>query len=323
MWAYEYIEDLKPPPTFPMRKGTYIHAVIEQFNEKLGSLDGRSTADLKEILRRDILEIARELWRDGLTGDFEQEMRNNHESVREQFFNYVDTVLKRYRSIESRTELGSDRAWYRARPSANELSILVTDDRGNWLFRGDIDSVFEKHPLWFDRTAIIDYKTGKSPFDTTSPMNVEYSRQLDIYAWLYYQAFGTVPEVAGIQFLAESPDSPKAFIFKEIDPGTVESTHLMIERVREIATSDELEDYPRNQQYKWCEFEKKDGTVIKCDHWDYCLGSEDMPEPRDAEYDGPEREPIEVELRDPLEDRLILSEHSASEFEQFPVPSEL
>lgn len=322
MWAYEYLEDLKPPPTFPMKKGTYIHAVIERFNESLGGLEEHPESERKESLRQEILHIARELWEDGVPGEFEEEMRENHEAVRNQFFNYVDTLLKRFRAIKRRAGLDDEKAWYRARPSANELSVLVTDDEGEWLFRGDIDAVYEKHPLWFDRTAIVDYKTGKSPFNNEDPMNIEYSRQLDIYGWLYYQAYGSVPEVAGIQFLAESPDSPKAFIFKELDPGTIESTHMMIQRVRDIATSDDLEDYPRNQQFKWCEFEKNDGTMIKCDHWDYCLGDQEMPEPEDTEYDGPEREPVEVVLRDPLEDELILSEHAASEFQDFPVPTE-
>lgn len=322
MWAYEYIEKLKPEPTYPMKKGTYIHAVVEEFNESLGSLEGKPVADLKEILRQKILKIARDLWEQGLPGEFEEEMRENHQHIRKQFFNYVETLIKRFHAIKRRTNMDQEQAWYRARPSVNELSVLITDDEGKWLFRGDIDSVFEKHPLWFDRTAIIDYKTGKSPFNTESPMSVEYSRQLDIYGWLYYQAYGCVPEVVGIHFLAEPPDSPNAFLFKEIDLGTIESTHLMVERVRELAVSDNLEDYPRNQQFKWCEFQKNDGSYIRCDHWDYCLGDEEMPEPENREYDGPEREPVEVVLKDPLEDDLTLSEHAPSKFLNAPVAIE-
>lgn len=310
MWAYEYVAGIKPPPTYPMKKGTFIHAVIERFNRGLDSPPEDNEKEWKSGLRDRILGVARELWQDGLPGEFEDEMRDDHHRVRKQMYHYVDTLLKRYRDIRRRTDLSPEEAWRRARPTANELSIVVTNEQGEWLFRGDIDAVFEKHPLWFDRTAIVDYKTGSSPFNAEEPMSVEYSRQLDIYTWLYYQAFGCVPEVAGIQFLSEPPGNPTAFVYKEVDAGTVESTHLMLRQVRRQLESEQVEDYDRNTQYKWCEFEKKDGTMIRCDHWDYCLGNEDMPGPTPREYDGPEREPIEVVMRDPLEDQLQAAEHA-------------
>jgi hypothetical protein len=144
-------------------------------------------------------------------------------------------------------------------------------------------------------------------------MSVEYSRQLDIYAWLYYQAYGVIPEVAGIHFLSEPPNSSTAFVFQEIDPGTIESIHLMIQRVREKLDGEELDQYSRNTDYQWCEFEKSDGTMIKCDHWDYCLGDEEMPEPTDNGFDGRDREPIEVVLKDPMQDDLTLSENADSQ----------
>lgn len=310
MWAYEYIADIKPPPTYPMKKGTFIHAVIETFNEEIGGLNGRDERKLESDLKERILAIARRLWKDGVVEEFEDEMKDNHQEIRTQFFNYVETTLKRFRDIKRRTELTPEEAWKISTPTANELPVLVTDSDGEWLFRGAIDAVFEHHPLWFGRTALIDYKTGKSPFDTDTPMDVGYSRQLDIYAWLFYQAFGVVPEVSGLHFMAEPPESSTAFVFQEMDPGTVESVHLMIQRVREMAASSELEDYERNTDYQWCDFEKNDGTKIRCDHWDYCLGDEDPPEPTDREFDGPERDPIEVEIKNPLEDDLTMCEAS-------------
>lgn len=310
MWAYEYIADLKPPPNFPMKKGTYIHAVIETFNQEHPPLNGRSERELESDLKERILEIARHCWKDGIVEDFEEEMKENHQDIRSQFFNYVQTTLKRFRDVKRRTDLSGEEAWELAWPTANELPVLVTDSEGEWLFRGAIDAVFEQHPLWFDRTALVDYKTGKSPFDSDTPMDVGYSRQLDIYAWLFYQAFGVVPEVSGLHFLAESPNSSTAFVFQEMDPGTVESVHLMIQRVREMASATEVEEYPKNTDYKWCEFEKNDGTKIRCDHWDYCLGDEERPEPRKREFDGPDREPLEVEIKNPLEDDLTMCEVS-------------
>ncbi len=312
MWAFEYLEDIKPPPNYPMKKGTYIHAVIERFNDRLGPLNGRTERHLKKELKEKILSIARELWQEGVVDEFEEQMKENHESIRSQFKNYIESLLKRFRDVKRRTQLEENEAWEIASPTANELPILLTDEEGEWLFRGTIDAVYEQHPLWFGRTALVDYKTGKSPFDSNEPLSVEYSRQLKIYAWLYFQAFGVIPEVAGIHFLDEPPGSSTAFVFQEIDPGTVESIHLMIQRVRDIATSEDPEEYPKNTDYKWCEFEKNDGTMIKCDHWNYCLGDEEKPEPRQREFDGREKDPVEVEIRDPLEETLQLSENNDS-----------
>lgn len=320
MWAYEYIEGLKPPTTYPMKKGTFVHSVVEEFNMDPGSLIKGAKKQRKSQLLDRINNIARRLWKEGLAGDFADQMKENVKKLKGQFENYVDTFLKRFNGVKRRTELSPAEAWQKAAPDANELSVLVTDTDGEWLFRGDIDAVYEQHPLWFDRTTIVDYKTGKSPFDAASPLSVDYSRQLDIYAWLYYQAFGHVPEVAGIHFLAEPPQSSTAFVFKEIDPGTIESVHLMLERVRELTVSGDLEEYPRNEQFKWCEFQKNDGSMIKCDHWEYCLGDESMPPPPDRDEDYPDREPREVELRNPLEEELLLSEHANPVFETEPPP---
>ncbi|MFP4686965.1 MAG: RecB family exonuclease [bacterium] len=322
MWAYEYIEGMKPAPTYAMTKGTFIHTVVENFNEELGKFPGMNGPALRQHLIDRINTLARRAWKEGLPGDFEAQMRRDAETIRKQLINYVDTFIKRFQSVKRRTDLSVEQAWKRSAPTANELSVLVTDEDGEWMFRGDIDSVFEKHPLWFDRTAIIDYKTGKSPFNAESPLSVDYGRQLDIYAWLYYQAFGHIPEVAGIHFLSEPPTSPTAFVYKEIDPGTVEAVHLMLTRVRSLATSGDLEDYPRNEQFKWCSFEKKDGTMLRCDHWDYCLGGQEMPPPPEFDRDYPDRTPVEVVLRDPLEEKLILSEHAGPVLSKKPFPEE-
>lgn len=312
MWAYEYIEKIKPPPTYPLTKGTFIHAAVEAFNED--PLPYEPQSDLRQSLVDHIQHKARELWKQGMQEPFPDQMRSNRDQLMGQLENYVTSFLKRFRGLKRRTDLPDEQAWQRAYPSANELSVKVVDETGQPLFRGDMDAVFEKHPLWFDRTAIIDYKTGKSPFNDEDPLNVQYSRQLEVYGWLYYQAFGQVPEVVGIQFLAEDPGSSTAFVFQEIDPGTIETIHLLIQRVRDQLGSDQVEDYPRRTEFKWCEFEKNDGTMIKCDHWDYCLGDEEMPDPEERDHGSrPDRESLEVQLRDPLEDDLQLSEHGPAQ----------
>lgn len=315
-WAYEYIANLKPPPSYPMQKGSYVHAVIEDFNRERGTLNGRSVQELRQDLREDVLAVARNVWKEGMPGDFEQEMREDRAEIRAQFFHYVDTLIKRYRDLRRRTELDPDEAWRRARPSSNELSVAITSPDGEWMFRGDVDAVYEKHPLWFGATVLVDYKTGKSPFNSNSPIDVNYSRQLDLYAWMFYQAYGVVPEVTGLHFLAEEPTSPTAFVFQETDEGTVETVHLMLQRVRERSTAQQVEAYEKNPDYKWCEFTKKDGTVLRCDHWDYCLGDEEMPDPREREFTGRQREPVEVTMSNPLEDDLTLCRHAPSVFQQ-------
>ncbi len=321
MWAYEYLEGLKPLPSYPLQKGTFVHAVVENFNRDPGPFPDSSQKkqQIERVIER-LNRIARRLWEEGLPGEFEGEMRKKSQELKDQFKNYAESFLQRFNQLKRRTELSPEKAWQRAAPDANELSVAVTDENGEWLFCGGIDAVYEKHPLWFDRTAIVDYKTGKSPFNSATPLSVDYGRQLDIYGWLYYQAFGQVPEVAGIHFLAAPTNSSTAFVFKEIDPGTVESVHLMLERVRSLTVSENYQDYPPNPQYKWCCFKKKNGQTIRCDHWKYCQGGEALPEPVKQDNGFDDRKLIFVDQRDPLAENLPLSEHASAVFDDSPDP---
>lgn len=323
MWAYEYIEDLKPPLSYSAVKGVFIHSVVERFNKTIEELNLDTEEELREPLLDHIKAKARECWEAGYPGRFESEMREKNQAIHDQLQNYVQTYINRYQQLRNRGFTLSE-ALQLAGPTTNEHGVTVTDEQGNWIFTGSIDAVYQDHPLWEDRTVLIDYKTGKSPFDSEDPLNKGYERQLDIYGWMYYQAHGEVPEAVGVHFLKESPDSPTAFVFKEIDHGTIERMHLLVQRAQRLLGSDQLEEYPRNTDYIWCEFEKNDGTMIKCDHWDYCLGDEEAPDPEDIErMEFPfDDDPIEVEIKDPLEESLIMQEHRGAHLPRYDVTTD-
>jgi hypothetical protein len=305
-WAYEYIKNIKPEINYPMKKGSFIHAVIEDFNNELKPRKFFNTKNLRVSVRDKIRSIAiRLLDDDKLTGQFKRKFKSNSNEIKEQLFNYVDCFLSRFRRLKNSHDFSEEKAWTLSRPTENELSVVIVDDNGNWLFRGDMDTVFEKHPLWFGKTCVIDYKTGSSPFNSNEPLKSDYNRQLNIYGWLFYQCFSVVPEQLGIHYLEENYDSSSAFYFKEFDKGELISTHLNIINVWEQTKSNDIGDYDRDPEYKFCEF--KSG---KCDHWDYCLGDKKMPGSKKRPYNGRETDPIEVKLKDPTSDDLSYAEKS-------------
>lgn len=293
-----------------MIRGTFIHSVVEQFNRQhsLGEISTGHRAMLKKG-KKQIRQIARNIWKNGAVEGWEDEVRDQLDEFNERLDNYIETIINRYRNVKRRTELGHIQALNHAIPTKSELPIRVVDEDGEWLFVGTIDAVYEHNPLWFGNSVLFDYKTGKPPYDNTTPMKANYSRQLNIYAWLFYQAFDVVPEVVGIHHLKGKPDKGTTFEMKEVDFGTIESTHMLIQRARQLIDDDNVEEYKQNTQYKWCEFEKKDGTTIKCDHWDYCLGNQKMPGPTDNNYDD-EKNYIETTISDPRDDDLTFSRKS-------------
>lgn len=309
LWAYEYVAGIKDKPSIATVKGMFIHAVVEKLNEEIAH-SNPPDGDIMDTLQDWGEQTAKELWEDLIPDRFRDGMRDKANEVRQQIRNYIAAYMDRFQTIDKyEDDLDRAQAWTRAAPSTNELAVRVLDSpNGKWMFMGSIDAVYENSPAFNGKTVLVDYKTGSAPYRDDEPMGAEYSRQLDIYAWMYYQKTGLVPEVSMIHFLSEGFDSPKSVIKKETDPGTIESAELMLQRMRELTKSTDVEDYPRNTDYQWCEFEKSDGSTIKCDHWEYCLGDADRPEATDYEFVGPDREFEEVTYRNPLKDNILSTE---------------
>lgn len=106
-----------------------------------------------------------------------------------------------------------------------------------YLLLGRIDAMYPGR----DPPLLIDYKTCKSKAITP-----EYKRQLVIYALLYKENFGTIPEL-GVQFLKFQDGLEK---FKVTDKDIDDIRDLVLD-VHAKTQSENIEDYPC--KCGWCE----------------------------------------------------------------------
>lgn len=309
-WAFKRLQDIKPPQSYPMVKGSYLHAIMEDTTNALGDRAGRDRSELKNHVTELTRQHARTIWNEeAIVDGFENQLNQNKHTIEDQMDNYVRIIMDNYDTLRKARGLNPDEAWRRARPDATELGIRLVEDPedeySEWLFNGSIDLVYEKHPLWFGKTVIVDYKTGSAPYDGQTAMKAKNARQLDVYAWLFWQAYGVVPDLSAIRYLEEDPSEPTSLMAQQNDPSTVEVGHYYIQRARQMTRSNDPEDYPKNTDYTFCHMERDDKPDIKCDHWEYCLGDKSVPEPVDRPFTGRSGEPLEVAESDPTGQELL------------------
>ncbi len=96
---------------------------------------------------------------------------------------------------------------------------------------GIIDAVHK----WGDKIILVDYKTSKHARITNDIM-----RQAALYALLYDDRYGIMPDAVWIHFL-KYPGDPQPI---HIDDELLQYVKITIESVREKTRSQDKEDYP-------------------------------------------------------------------------------
>lgn len=112
-------------------------------------------------------------------------------------------------------------------PDFSELRIFSNNLR----LMGIIDAVYQIP----GKTLIIDYKTSQRPMITD-----DIQRQAAIYALLYQDRYGEIPEAVGIHFLIE----PKEPSLIHMDEHLLEYGKLVLGSVREKTKTESEIDYP-------------------------------------------------------------------------------
>ncbi len=104
---------------------------------------------------------------------------------------------------------------------------------------------------------IMDYKTSKSP-----KLTPEYRLQLSIYALLYKDKHGALPNEVGIYFLKDSGKDHEQTI--HVDDDLVKQAELMVEQIHLLTQAESIVDYPRKPSplCKW--------STGKCDFYEKC-----------------------------------------------------
>ena len=208
-----YIKKLKTKPSIHLIRGQIVHKTIHRFYQNHPGFLNETT--LKEI-RKELFAIFDDQW---------EKAENSIETLglsREQIEFYYD---------ESRLMLLNFSHWFYKNdlpsPEASE-SRLFSKNLG---LMGIIDAVL----LMDGKTVLVDYKTSKNPRITD-----DMQRQAALYALLYEDRYGTIPESIWIHFL-KLPDDPQPI---HIDDELLHYGKILIESVREKTTSVDEKDYP-------------------------------------------------------------------------------
>ncbi|MBS3136594.1 PD-(D/E)XK nuclease family protein [Candidatus Woesearchaeota archaeon] len=226
-YYYQYIMKLPTKPSIYLVRGSIVHEVLESFftlrielfekgNHREGFMSfvssclARSWKHSKKSL--DSLHI--------LPGEMEHYFIESHEMLR----NFVDGFCSKLeRKMAEGKELAN--AFMELSPRVEEEII----DEGLSV-KGFIDAVHDSP----GSVVIMDYKTSNK-MDITG----EYRLQLAIYALLYMNKYGRMPDKVGINFLRFGE------LLLDVDKSLLSYAKSEIMLIHERTLSGEIADYPR------------------------------------------------------------------------------
>ncbi len=247
-YFYKYIKDIPTLPSIYLIRGKMVHAVLEDFFEldpsKL-SPEG-FVMEMKMIMMKDFQEkwlkdrqniIDLGMGKDERLGFF-QSSKVMILKFAEVFADKVKHLLPKMQFVE---------AFNAAKPKT-ELYFKSEE----YKVQGYVDAIFDS-----DKVKIIDYKTSSRDI-----MREGYKRQLAIYALMYEEKYGKLPDEVGIHFL----------LFGEtILPATmemVEDAKKDLAYVHSKTKTGSMDDYPKGVRplCKW--------SRGQCDYYDICGGTD-------------------------------------------------
>ena len=137
-----------------------------------------------------------------------------------------------------------------------ETEIHLTSDK--YMIQGYVDALHENNGY----VHVVDYKTSKRDH-----MSDDYRRQLALYALMYFENFGKIPDKVGLYFLRQGTERDL-----EVTEDLVEEARQVCEKVHGSTKSEEMEDYPTvfTRLCNW-------GTG-QCDYYDVCFKKKTMEE---------------------------------------------
>jgi len=207
-----YFKKLKTRPSIHLIRGLIVHKTIQRFYQN--HPDFLHEMSLAEI-RKELVDIFDDRW---------EKAENSIETLglsREQIEFYYN---------ESRLMLLNFSHWFYKNdlpsPELSEARIFSK----NLGLMGIIDAVL----LIDDKAILVDYKTSKHPRITD-----DMQRQAALYALLYEDRYGIIPESVWIHFL-KLPDDPNPIHF---DDELLHYGKILIESVRKKTTTQDEKDY--------------------------------------------------------------------------------
>lgn len=243
-YYYVYIKKLKTLPSIHTTRGVIAHKVLEDFFDinpatySVENLQAQLTPKIQDMLLSTWSGAANELNQLDLTHD--QKVFYFEETLM-MLMNWLAAFVK---DVEQ-TRLPFTEAFAKLTPIREKL---YKSDM--YKVKGFIDAIHKID----DEVAILDYKTS-SRFEISEP----YKLQLAIYALLYAEEHGVLPDKVGIFFLRDKKK------FLRVDKLLVELAKQEISLIHKQTVSDDINHYPKNVTplCKW--------STGQCDFYDICF----------------------------------------------------
>ena len=243
-YYYQYIEKLPTKHSIHLVRGNIVHSALEDFFEidfeKLGKVD-----DYKFFLHSFVGALLLKHWQlkhkelESL-GMSEYELQEYYNDSADMLKKWVGTFLE---TIDENNFIED----FKSKIPIREQEY--SSDK--YKVRGFIDAIENVD----GEVRVMDYKTSKRPH-----LSDAYHLQLNIYALLYHEKHGKLPDKLGIYFLKFGEQTIPCSM------DNVREAAREVTLVHELTTANEIEFYPRRTSplCKW-----KTG---QCDFYDVCFG---------------------------------------------------
>ncbi|MBI4153294.1 PD-(D/E)XK nuclease family protein [Candidatus Woesearchaeota archaeon] len=223
-YYYNYIQKLPTKPTIHLVRGKITHSVLEDFFDI--DLTGISLVNYKEELPKRIQQLFLKEWTKN-----QSEIRKFTTTMDQERFYFSETLLMLLnwinhfiKTVESFPNLSFPEIFRKLTPLREKQYISY-----DFYVQGFIDAI-EHHE---DEVHIIDYKTN-----TNLEISEEQRLQLAIYALLYRETHGRMPDKAGIFFLRSR--LKHIAVSQEL----LDEAEREIQLIHENTQSGNIDDYP-------------------------------------------------------------------------------
>lgn len=247
-YYYRYVKGLEAKPSIHLVMGGIVHSTIHAFHQT--DITTLRQENFFEPLRSRMLNHLTRKW-DEAKEEFEslklssEEIESFYGEARSMVDNFFNHHISRLVTYQHRHNLSLTEAFERLRP---RTETRITSQRFGVM--GVIDAIHD-----FDgQTVLIDYKTSKK-----NEVNEEYLLQLAIYALLYKEFFGRLPDKVGIHFLRHG---------EKLMPSSHELLALGEKKcmeIRNVTKGEEEKNYPQKKS-GLCKY-----RTGQCDYYEICI----------------------------------------------------
>lgn len=252
-YYYQYKLKLRTKPSIHLVRGSVAHLVLEHLYDIYPDVIAEGYENnlriiTTELLKKNWSEAKDEFEKLDMT---DQEISMYYKETERMLLNYLDLFMQR---LQQKIDDGMSfvDAFRKLTPDREE-EYLSWDH----YVKGFID-VIEK---WDGKIRLMDYKTSKR-----AKINDAYKLQLAIYALLYQEKHGTLPDEVGIYFLKHGE------MTLPVDQDLVKHAQFHIEQIHaSTQDTDSISDYPKKVSglCKW--------ATGQCDFYEYCFEGKTIP----------------------------------------------